>query len=172
MSAPTYLEPASATEEELRAALVVIMDDTVANAVNIHYATPSEWGGGRYLALPTIHQLVYGVSYMDCSRTIVCLGNVLQPGMLEKLGGADATSATFYKKLKEIEVEQVKRGDIGVIGVGGSIHAFMFYGDPGDGSGETAVYENGSEAGPRKIPLSDQLAYHAGQPVTFLRLPV
>jgi hypothetical protein len=173
-----YAVGLDATEQELRAACGVLMDNCVANHARYVYATPGNRDGGRDTPLPTLGELVGNPAttiLADCSRWIVCVCNILQAGMLEKVGGAYAASGTFYDVLEVIAPSACLVGDIGVIGTGGHIHAFFVRGPdwtPPTGPKGFYVSEDGAQGDPRTVSLSVQLAAHPGEPVTFLRLPV
>lgn len=151
----------------IRKQLAALMDATVRNEPNWHYKE------ARPLVLPSLATAEHGTVVSDCSFGCVILCHLAGAGdpTGNKFDGY-GNSTSMYEHLKTIPQAQAQTGDMVVLGSQGRLHAMMIRSTLG---GDPLCWSHGSESGPKPVPLSAEVAYHAalfadGGVVTFLRL--
>lgn len=155
----------------IRALLGPLMDGTVRNTLNWHYKMV------RPLPTYTEDVLFHGVVVSDCSKGCADLCKVVNaadPTGDNWEGNSDSMFNLARKQGRIIQKAQAQTGDMIVLGQGGRLHAMMVRSMLG---GDPMCWSHGSETGPKFVPLSAEVAYHAalfadGGVVTYIRLAV
>jgi len=144
----------------IRTQLAAIMDATVANRGNWHYALFRPCG-----ANVTLYQAEHGVVYADCSAgyQIICrLAGA--PNPLGQPNGYGNTG-TCWAHLPHISMSEAQVGDAVLYGEGGSHHVAVVR-EPG---ADPLLWSNGRESAPELIRFSTERAWQPS-PETWVRL--
>lgn len=154
----------------IRALLGPLMDGTVKNTANWHYKEV------RPLPYPSEETALHGVVVADCSFGCFILNNLAggasQSGKFDGYGNSSSMYDLARKQGRIITKAELQAGDDIVLGSGGRLHAMKVRSTLG---GDPLCWSNGGESGPKFVPLSAEVAYHAalfadGGVVTYLRL--
>lgn len=142
--------------------LAALMDATVANRANWHYALFRPCG-----ATVTRDQAVRGVVYSDCSAggailyRLAGLPNPLHAGPYDGYGN----TATAWAHLEHITREHAQLGDGVIYGEGGS-HHIAFVREPGP---DPLLWSNGRESAPEYVRFTTEASWQP-RPITWVRI--
>lgn len=107
---------------------------------------------------------------MDCSEAVTrwaYLAGAPDPNGLGYNG--QGFTGTLLNHLPHISQRRTRRGDLMVLGSGTGEHVVMLT-QGGMFRRDPLCASHGFEGGPLEIPVSSERKFHAGKPVTFLRL--
>lgn len=76
-------------------------------------------------------------------------------------------SESIFEHLNHVDLSQARPGDIGVFGAHGEIHALMYYAWD---KNRLWVWNWGTDGEPVFTTLGAEVAYHAGQPLTWCQV--
>jgi NlpC/P60 family len=106
---------------------------------------------------------------LDCSGSVISLARWAGVKSPSGTGYASGSTEQLYERCPKIDLKDAQPGDLVLYSIGSDQkHVSMILVTGGD----PLLFSHGLEAGPQAIRLSLQKTYHAGETVTFHRMPV